>query len=531
MIAPDVPITGFRIFESKNESKNGHRIGIIELAPPTSETPTDTMTLKIGTSFISVEQATRNLEREIGEHTFESLCDAAAEVWNRLLGRVTLTGATETERRTFYSCLYRSLLYPRRFDEPDHDGKPHHYSSYTGKVEPGILVADNGFWDTSRTVYPLLSLVYPDRLGNLLEGWLNAYRESGWLPEWSAPGHHSIMIGSFSQAIFADAIVKEIGGFDYPTALEAIVKSATVPVPDRAGYGREALEEYETLGYVPCDRINKATSRTLDYAYTDYCIAQAAKALGRNDLYERFIAQSERWRNVWDAKTRFFRGRLASGEWLEPFDEYEWGGAFVEGSAHQFRFSVPHDPQGLAEAYGGAAEMAQKILEMASGTTEYRIGSYGQTIHEMTEMAVANFGQYAHSNQPVHGSLSMAAAVGFPEVTDRIVRRVLTEYYTPDRLPGDEDNGEMGAWFVLSALGLYPLASASGEYVLNAPLFPEATLSLPNGKTLQISRPSDIPNQKETSRWRVTLNGEILTTSVAHRAIAEGGELEFHAKL
>ncbi len=519
VIALDVPIADFRI----HESEDGHRVGVLEFAAETSR-----ITAKMGTSFIGIEQAALNLACEIGDRTLKTLQAEAAEAWNRKLGRFQISGASNSEKRTFYSCLYRTLLFPRRFDEPDAQGNPHHYSPYTGKIEPGILVADNGFWDTSRTVYPLLSLAYPELLGEILEGWLNAYRESGWLPEWSAPGHHSVMIGSFSQAIFADAIVKGIEGFDRETAFRAIVKSATVSVPDRAGYGREALAEYDALGYVPCDRLNKAASRTLDYAYTDYCIAQAALALGHTEPYERFRAQSERWRNVWDEKTQFFRGRLASGEWQEPFDEYEWGGPFVEGSAHQFRFSVPHNPAGLAEQYGGAETMARKIEEMAAGTTEYRIGSYGQTIHEMTEMAVVRFGQYAHSNQPVHGVLSMAAAVGFPQITDKIVHRILTEYYTPTHLPGDEDNGEMSAWYVLSALGLYPLASGSGEYVLNAPLFSEVRITLPHGKELRVVNRLSSSYQWGAERWRVTFNGNPMEgVSLAHALLREGGTLEF----
>ena len=520
VFAIDVSITNVSIHES---TRDGHRIAIIELS-----TDTDTFLTRVGTSFISVEQAALNLEREIGDKEFGQVRADGETAWNDKLERVRLPKGDA--HQTFYSCLYRALLFPRKFHEPDAGGNPHHYSPYTGRVEPGVLYTDTGFWDTARTVYPLLSLIYPDLLGEMIEGFLNAYRESGWLPEWCAPGHHSVMIGSFSQAVIADAIVKGIEGFDRELAFEAILKAATVPVADRAGYGREALAEYDALGYVPCDRINKATSRTLDYAYTDYCVAEAARALGKNDLYEQFKQQSERWRNVWDPQTQFFRGKQANGEWQTPFDEYEWGGAFVEGSAHQFRFSVPHDPQGLAECYGSADAMAQRIASMASGTTEYRVGSYRETIHEMTEMAVAQFGQYAQSNQPVHGALSMAAAVGHPDVTNRIVRRILANYYSPDILPGDEDNGEMASWYVLSALGVYPLASGSGQFVLNVPLFPEAVITLPNGSTLRIAVLSDAPHRDGTYRWKITWNGVPVTKpTIAWSALAVGGELVFDA--
>ncbi|MBC8140000.1 MAG: glycoside hydrolase family 92 protein, partial [Armatimonadetes bacterium] len=473
----DAPVVGV----SEAVTGDGHALTLIEFAPETQA-----FTARIGTSFIGAKQAVLNLTREVGTVTPEEVATATGGAWNALLERFTLTGATDAERRIFYSCLYRALLFPRVLHEPDAHGEPFHFSPYTGAVLPGVLYGDNGFWDTFRTVYPLLSLAYPDILGGIIDGWLQAYRESGFLPEWSSPGHRSVMIGTHSQAVIADAVAKGITGFDYETALEAVVKGATSTVPDDAGYGRAALAEYDALGYVPCDRISKATSRTLDYAYDDYCVAQVARVVGRGDLHDRFMAQSERWRNVFDAETRFFRARNTDGSWQTPFDPFVWGGAFVEGSAYQFRFSVPHDPHGLAALFGGADALAEAVADLLETPPVYRVGSYGQTIHEMTEMATANFGQYAHSNQPVHATLHMAAAVGRSDITNRLVRRVLTEYYTPDTFPGDEDNGEMAAWYILAAIGLFPLCPGSGEYVLNAPLFAGVSLQLPGGKTLRI---------------------------------------------
>lgn len=512
VIALDTPILDIDV----KEYRDGHRVAVIELDPGMAQ-----FTARIGTSFISVQQAGLNLAQEVGQRSLEAVKADATERWNSLLSRIDISGATKEQERTFYSCLYRALLFPRKFHEVNANGEVCHYSPYDGEIYPGVLYADNGFWDTFRTVYPLLSLAYPDLLGEIIEGWLNAYRESGWLPEWSSPGHRACMIGTHSHAVLADAVTKRITGFDYQTALEAVVKGATVPVPDGEAYGRDGLEEYDRLGYIPSDRINKATSRTMDYAYDDYCVAQIARVVGRNDLYEKHLDQSERWRNVFDPETKFFRGKLTNGEWQEPFDPYEWGGPFVEGSAWQFRYSVPQNPQGLAEVFGGAQALADSVRDLLTESTRYGVGSYGHTIHEMTEMSVANFGQYAQSNQPSHSILFFPAAVGVPEVTRTAVHRVLNEYYTPDSFPGDEDNGEMASWYVLCALGLLPLCPGSGTYVLNYPLFPEATITLPEGKTLKI-----IGANAES--YDVAWNSASITgPEVAHAELVQGGELRF----
>lgn len=520
VIYPDSRITDV----TERKTSDGHTITIIEMAPESSGFRT-----RIGTSFISAEQADANLAREIGDSTSRETADRAGARWNELLGRITIGGASTEQRCIFYSCLYRALLFPRALHELDPAGEPYHFSPYTGAVLPGFLYTDNGFWDTFRTVYPLLSLAYPDLLGGIIDGWLNVYRESGFLPEWASPGHRACMVGTHSQAVVADAVAKGIHGFDYQTALDAVLAGATNPVPDNAAFGRHALAEYESLGYVPCDRINKATSRTLDYAYDDYCVAQIARVVGRDDLYAEFMVKSGRWRNVWDATTKFFRGRLASGEWAEPFEPTEWGGPFVEGSAYQFRFSVPHAPESFAKLWGGADAMADAVREMVETPPHYEVGSYQHTIHEMTEMAAANFGQYAHSNQPVHGTLYMPAAVGRGDVTDRLTHRILTEYYTPDAFPGDEDNGEMGAWYVLAAMGVFPLCPGSGEYVLNVPLFDEVCIATPDS-----SKPTQIisdrkgrhgePHNPQSIMW----NGAALSSlKIRHEQLAGGGVLHF----
>lgn len=515
VLYPSSPI----INVSERKTRNGHTLTIIEI-----DSESHGFETRIGTSFLSTEQADRNLAREIGDANVSQIANRAAARWNELLGRFTLGEAPRDRERTFYSCLYRALLFPRALHEIDEDGKLCHFSPYTGTVMPGVLYGDNGFWDTFRTVYPLLSLAYPDLLGGVIDGWLNVFRQSGFLPEWASPGHRACMIGTHSQVVIADAVTKGISGFDYHTALEAVLAGATKPVADDAGFGRHALAEYEALGYVPCDRISKATSRTLDYAYDDYCVAQVARVVGREDLYETFLAKSRRWRNVWDPGTRFFRGRLASGEWQEPFDPAEWGGPFVEGGAYQFRFSVPHDPHGCAELWGGPEAMADAISEMVEAVPAYSVGSYQHTIHEMTEMAVAGFGQYAHSNQPVHETLHMAAAVGFPDVTNRVTRRVLTEYYTPDDFPGDEDNGEMAAWYVLAAMGVFPLCPGSGEYVLNTPLFSEIRIAVPNRNPIRILSREGCADSSGRVLWN---NTPVSQPFIHHEHLVAGGELRF----
>ncbi len=443
--------------------------------------------VRIATSFISLKQAKINLLREIGKDSFEQTKEKAKSRWNQYLEKIQIEGQNDEQAVTFYSCLYRSFLFPRKFYEIDEKENRKHYSPYDGTIHDGVLYADNGFWDTHRTVYPLFSLLIPRQLTEILEGWTNAYCESGWFPRWSSPGHRDKMVGTHIDAVMADAVTKGIRNFNLHKAYEGLIKHASV-VPDQSAYGRASLDSYLKLGYVPIDQVPYSVSRTLDYAYCDFCIAQIAKALGKSQDYQKFIQRAFNYRNVFDPSVGFMRGKKSDGSWQEPFNEFSWGGPYVEGGPWQCSWAVPHDPRGLADLMGGKGRFIEKLDQMLAMEPFFEVGTYQKEIHEMTEMASVDFGQYAHSNQPVHHVLYMFAALGYPSKTRFWTRKVLQELYGSgcDGFPGDEDNGEMASWYILSSMGLYQLCPGHPSYVLGNPLFKKITLNSDNGQHVHI---------------------------------------------
>ncbi len=481
--------------------------------------------VRVGTSFLSAAQAARNLTREVGTRTFGQVQRAARQVWNRHLQRVEIEGATEGQRTTFYTALWRALLFPRPLHEPDETGALRHWSPFAGGVHDGPMYTDNGFWDTYRTVYPLLSILFPRRYARIVQGLVHAYREGGWLPKWMSPGYRDCMIGTHAAAVIADGFLKGIRDFDAPTAYAAMVQDATVPSRNGA-VGRRGVARYEALGYVPCDEVGEATSRTLEFAYGDFCVARLAEALGHTADAERFYARALSYRHVFDPAAGFMRGRRADGAWHTPFDPTEWGGPFTEGSAWHFTWTVMHDPAGLIALFGSRAAFARKLDAVFTTPGEFRVGSYGFVIHEMAEMVRGQMGQYAQCNQPIHHALYLYPWAGQPWKTQQRAREVMTRMYgpTPDGLPGDEDNGEMSAWYVLSALGLYPVAPADPHYVLGSPLFTRATLHLPGGGTFTIEAPGNAPDAPYVQSAR--LNGQPHGRAfIHHTALCQGGTL------
>ncbi len=497
------PVTRFHAVEvdPATTATTGSPAGYIEIETEGARE----VLVEIGTSFIGEKGAVVAIRQELEGQTPATLNDQAAAEWRELLGRVQIEGASRAQRRTFYTALYRALCFPRRWYESGDGGKVRHYSPYDGSVRGGVLFADNGFWETHRTVYPLLALLYPDRLSPILDGWLNAYREGGWLPKWSSPGHRARMVGTHADAVFADAISRGVDGFSREAAHEAVYQNASRPGDPGGRFGRLGLARYEELGYVPADEQEWAVSRTLDFAYGDFCASQIAEALGERGEAQRLRRRSLSYREVFDPEVGFFRGRLADGRWQQPFDPCTWGGPFIEGSAWHYLWAVPHDPAGLARLHGGPDRLVARLEEMLATEPTFRVGTYGREIHEMTEMALAGFGQYAHCNQPVHHALYLFAAAGRPDLTQHWVRRVLNELYNDSwtGLPGDEDNGEMSAWYVLSALGLYPLCPGDPSWVLGSPLFERAELQLPGERRLVIEAPGQKPKHpyvRELSR-------------------------------
>jgi predicted alpha-1,2-mannosidase len=485
-----------------------------------------TVVARIATSFISFEQAARNLETEVGQKSVDTLRKQAASQWESYAGRIEIQGGSERQRQTFYSCLYRALLFPHTWHEFDSEGRPHHFSAYDGNVHPGVMYADHGYWDVYRAWYPLMSILYPEKLAEILQAWVNAYREGGWLPQFPCPGYRACMTGSLIDAVFGDAAVKNIQGFDLATAYAGLKKHATQPGEPDKGYGRRGIEAYLKYGYVPVGTVEQSVAETVDAAYGDFCIAQVAHALGHEEDARLFLERSRNWQHLFDQKTGFLRGKHEDGSWLEPFDAFQWGSPYVEGSAWQHRWDVPQDIEGLIARMGGNAPTVEALDRMLTLPPTFHVGIYGAEIHEMSEMAAVDFGQYAHSNQPVHHVLYVFAAAGRPDRTQYWVRRVLNDLYSSDNFPGDEDTGSMAAWYVLSSMGFYPLCPGKAEYVFGSPLFDKVTLHLAGGKTLEI----EARCQSDAAMYvgAVTVNDKVQrSVYLQHETVVRGGKIVF----
>ncbi|MBR5402925.1 MAG: GH92 family glycosyl hydrolase [Bacteroidales bacterium] len=485
------------------------------------------VTLYIASSFISEEQAVRNLN-EVLDRSFDEVKTAAQERWDKILGRIRVSGVTEEQYRTFYSCLYRSSLFPRKFYEMGPDGEPVHYSPYDGKVHDGYLYTDTGFWDTFRALFPLLNLVYPDVSREILQGLANVARENDFLPEWASPGHRDCMIGNNSAAVVADAAVQGlVSREDLEVLYNALVYGTEHVHPTVSSTGRKGHEYYNTLGYIPCDvGVNESVARTLEYAYDDWCIAQVAKLLDRpQEEIDLYLKRSRNWRNVFDPSARLMRGRRADGSFQEPFSPYKWGGDFTEGNAWHYTWSVFHDIPGLVDAMGGQESFEQMLDSVFKVPPIYDDSYYGYRIHEITEMQVADMGNYAHGNQPSQHMLYLYNWTAHPEKGSVYIREVMDRLYSaaPDGYCGDEDNGQTSAWYVFSALGFYPVCPASGQYALGSPLFPKAAVSLPGGKTLTITSKGSNPVYND-----IRLNGKPINNNYVDIApIRNGAHLTF----
>ena len=478
---------------------------------------------EIATSYIGDEQAERNLEQEIGAKSFDEVRAEAVAAWEKRLERIQVDSSDATLKKVFYSCFYRTLTFPHKMHEVDAKGETVHYSPYDGRVHPGVLYAGHGFWDTYRTAYPLYSLLFPEDYADFLRGWMNACKEGGWYPRWPSPGYRVCMLSTHVDAVFADAMLKNIGGFDLEEAYEGLRRHAFENLEEDTGFGRPGLAAYLELGYIPADRYRHSVAATLDNAYCDYCLAQIATRLGRDEDARILTARALSYRHLFDPSVGFMRGKNADGSWLEPFEEFYWGGPYVEGGPWQTSWGVPHDVEGLIALYGGREKFVEKLDKMMITPPHFTVGDYGFEIHEMSEMAVANYGQYAQSNQPVHHVLYLFAAAGAPEKTDHWVREILTGYYSVDHFPGDEDNGEMSAWFVLSALGIFPLCPGKPEYTLTRPLFERARVHLGSGEILEIAR-KGVPASNNHDSFK--LNDIVIGgRQISHEILVKGGNL------
>jgi predicted alpha-1,2-mannosidase len=485
--------------------------------------------IRVASSFISHDQALLNLENETGNKDFESIRDEAKTAWNKQLNRIRVEGGTEDQMRTFYSCLYHTLLFPRKFFEIDEKNEIVHYSPYNGNVLPGYMFTDNGFWDTFRSLFPFLTLMYPDVNSQIMEGLVNTYRESGWLPEWASPGHRDCMIGSNSASLIADSYLKGIRGYDIETLYKAILMN-TDSVGPVSSVGRLGAKYYNDLGYVPYNvGINENAARTLEYAYADFCIARLAEALGKpREEIEKFSKRTMNYKYVFDPGRKLMRGRNLDGSFQSPFSPYKWGDAFTEGNSWHYTWSVFQDIRGLIDLMGGKDYFTAKLDSVFAVPPVFDYSYYGIVIHEIREMQVMNMGNYAHGNQPVQHMIYLYNYAGQPWKTQYHIRNVMDKLYTylPDGYCGDEDNGQTSAWYVFSALGFYPVTPGTDEYVFGSPLFKKAQLKFENGKTLVIKAADN--SRDNFYIHDIKLNGKSLTRNyIKHDELQSGGKLIF----
>lgn len=484
---------------------------------------------RVASSFISHQQAELNL-KELGDNSFEQVKEQGRAEWNEVLGRIKVEDDNIDNLRTFYSCLYRSVLFPRSFYEYDSSGQVIHYSPYNGEVLPGYMFTDTGFWDTFRCLFPFLNLMYPSMNEKMQEGLVNAYKESGFLPEWASPGHRDCMIGNNSASVVADAYLKGLRGYDIETLWQAVVHGTTAVHPQVRSTGRLGYDYYNRLGYIPSNvNINENAARTLEYAYDDWCIYQLGKKLGKPkkeiDIYAK---RAMNYKNLFDKEHKLMRGKNEDGSFQSPFNPLKWGDAFTEGNSWHYTWSVFHDPQGLIDLMGGQQGFNQMMDSVFSVPPLFDESYYGFVIHEIREMQIVNMGNYAHGNQPVQHLIYLYNYSGEPWKAQYWTREVMDKLYNanPDGYCGDEDNGQTSAWYVFSALGFYPVCPGTDEYILGSPLFKKVTLTLENGKEVIIN----VTNNNKSNRYvsSMTVDGRTHTKNyLTYGQLMKGATIDY----
>lgn len=488
--------------------------------------------LKVAASFVSAEQAQVNFDRELAKYSFAQVQQQAASEWNKQLEKIEVKGGTLDQKRTLYTALYRTLLFPRRFSEIDKSGKEVHYSPYTGKIEEGPMYADNGFWDTFRATHPFNTILFPELSNRMMQGLVHHVKEGGWVPEWFSPGTIDCMIGQNSASVIADAYLKGIRDYDYETLWEATIKGANNTGPNATG--RSGVTYYNDLGYVPYDleRMRGSVSKTMEYAYNDWCIAQWGKSMGKSsELIDLHLKRAHNYANVFDTSLNFVRARDRAGEWEPNFSPDNWNAPFTEGSSWHWTWAVFHDPQGLINLMGGDEKFVERMDEMFEAHPTVGLGGRRNLIHEMTEMIAGGFGQYAHGNQPVQHAIYLYNYAGAPYKAQYWARQVMDRLYhsgweNGKGLCGDEDNGQTSTWYIMSALGFYSVCPGSLEYPIGSPLFDEMTLNLPNGKKFTVKTINN--GEKNYYIQSAKLNGvPFERTFLTHSDIMNGGTVEY----
>ena len=512
--------------ESENlESQSSHSGAVVGFKTAKGQK----VNLKVASSFISLEQAEINL-KELGDGDFDRIKAEGRNRWNEILGRIKVEDDNIDNVRTFYSCLYRSVLFPRNLTEVNEAGKNVHYSPHTGEVCDGYFFTDTGFWDTFRCLFPLLNLVYPEMNEMMQEGLVNTYKESGFLPEWASPGHRGCMVGNNSASVVADAYVKGIRGYDIETLWDAVNHGANAVHPTVLSTGRWGWDWYNKLGYVPCNvGINESAARTLEYAYNDWCIYTLGKALGKSaQEIEVYKQRALNYRNLYRKEFSLMSGRKSDGTFSDNFSPLKWGGDFTEGNALHYTWSVFHDPAGLISLMGGDEAFTANLDNVFEIPPHFDDSYYGFTIHEIREMQIMNMGNYAHGNQPIQHMLYLYNWSGQSWKAQERIREVMDKFYTcnPDGYCGDEDNGQTSAWYVFSAMGFYPVCPATDQYILGTPLFKKMEVQMANGKTLKLCAPDNSPENCYIDAMKV--NGKKYSRSyLTHDQLINGGTIIF----
>ena len=511
------------IFTDRKELKDNHTGAIVGFRTGHR----DVITARVASSFISLEQAERNLN-ELGKKSFDEIASDGRKIWNDVLGRIQVEGGSEEQMRTFYSCLWRSLHFPRRFYEIDDKGNPIHYSPYNGQILPGYLFADTGVWDTFRCLFPFLNLVYPSMNEEMQAGLVNAYLESGYLPEWSSPGHRDCMIGQNSASVVADAYIKGIRVPNQDKLWDAVTYGAHHHL-DRSASGRVGHDYYDRLGYLPCNvGIGQNVARTLEYAYNDWSIYTLGKAMGKSEAeLAPYKKAALNYTNVYNPARKLMCGREEQGAFNAEFVPENWSGEFCEGNSWHWSFCVFHDPAGLSKLMGGRDEMTEMMDSVFVLPSYLGLRSRGM-IHEMREMQVMDMGQYAHGNQPIQHMVYLYNWTGQPWKAQYWTREIMDKLYNPnaDAYCGDEDNGQTSAWYVFSAMGFYPVCPGTKQYAMGSPLFQKILVKLENGKTIQIEAPD---NNKQTRYVKdLKVNGKSVSrTWLEHDELTKGATIKF----
>lgn len=465
--------------------------------------------VKVGISAVSVEGAIKNLEAEVPNWNFDAVVKQTNSAWDKELGKIEVKGGSPEQLSTFYSSLYHTMVVPNVF--ADVDGQYLGTDLKVHKAEGFTPYTIFSLWDTYRAYHPLMTIIDTKRTNDYVNTFLSHYKNGGLLPVWELHGNETFcMIGYHSVPVIVDAWMKGIRGFDGKYALEAMKHSSNL---DHLG-----LKDFRSNGFIPADKEAESVSRTLEYSYDDWCIAQMAKSLGNDSDYKDYIKRGQYYKNIFDSSTGFMRPRY-NGGWKTPFDPTEVDNNYTEANSWQYSFYVPQDISGLMALHGGSANLEKKIDELFSTSA----GLAGRNQADITGL----IGQYAHGNEPSHHMAYLYNYVGSPWKTQKIVRQIMDEMYTdkPDGLIGNEDCGQMSAWYVLSSVGLYAVCPGNTQYAIGSPLFKNIQINLENGKKFSVIAQNN--SKKNIYIKEAYLNGKPLNRSwIDYSEIMAGGELK-----